>query len=59
MQWPLPLDTELSEYVDEHDIWACDWEEQDCPACGHDLDDHDARTITRCANVGIHVPRSY
>lgn len=59
MQWPLPLDTELTEYDDESSIWDCDWEEQDCPTCGHSLEDHDMRTISRCANTSIHVPLSY
>lgn len=33
------------------DIWDCDWEDAVCPVCGHEMDRHDARTITRCANA--------
>ena len=42
-------DTLVDDVVDDL-IWDCDWEETLCPVCGHTLDMHDARTITRCAN---------
>jgi hypothetical protein len=47
-QWPLSLSTEQ---VD--DIWACDWEDRICPACGRDLDHHNNNMMTRCANATL------
>ncbi len=29
----------------------CDCEESDCPTCGRAQDDHDQRTMTRCAGA--------
>jgi hypothetical protein len=45
-QWPLPMS---EDQVDT--IWDCDWEDEVCPVCGQDMDRHDNRTITRCANA--------
>jgi hypothetical protein len=42
---------EQDEINDFGTIWDCDWEDAVCPVCGHDLGEHNARTITRCANA--------
>lgn len=43
-QWPLALDTEI---VD------CDWEENICPVCNHDLNRHSRSQLGVCANAAF------
>jgi hypothetical protein len=56
-QWPLPLDTEMTDYTFDSEVYPdlmeCDWEEDLCPVCGHDLDRHSNRVLQRCASATL------
>ncbi len=46
------LDAALVDEPD-NDMWACDWDESKCPACGRYQDDHNSAMMTRCAQFAL------
>ncbi len=67
MNFALDVLTETLEHMrdsgfipaDEDDTFAdCDWEEEECPACGRDQGNHTAQMMTRCA-ITTFNSRSY
>ena len=42
------LDPEILDEEAVDSIWACDWEEENCPSCGRSNDQHTSQQFTRC-----------
>ena len=43
------MDAEVLDEEAVDAIWACDWEEENCPNCGRSNDHHTSQQFTRCA----------